>query len=102
VSQINSPDDLFDRVCNILNTDQTNIVRTVNTAQVLSHWLIGREIIEAEQQNQSRMEKGHAVRGLLEISTKLLEIGASTTDWQYRTISPQSFLDTSSNFAQGR
>jgi predicted nuclease of restriction endonuclease-like (RecB) superfamily len=132
MSQINSPDDLFDRVCSILNVAQTNIVRTVNTAQVLSHWLIGREIIEAEQQGQSRadygdnllknlaiklkqdygkgfsysnlkymrqfylgfpyllnsIEKGHALRGLLEISTKLLEIGAFTTNWQPGQLHP--------------
>lgn len=31
MSQINSPDDLFDRVCNILNAAQTNIVRTVSS-----------------------------------------------------------------------
>jgi hypothetical protein len=53
----NSPDAFYEQICNILNAAQTNIARTVNTAQVLSHWLIGREIIEAEQQGQTRAEK---------------------------------------------
>ncbi len=127
----NSPDVFYEQICNILNAAQTSIARTVNTAQVLSHWLIGREIIEAEQQGQARadygdnllknlaaklkqdygkgfsysnlkymrqfylgfpsflgsLEKGHAVRGLLEISSKLSEISASA-DWQPGQLHP--------------
>ncbi len=128
----NSPDAFYEQICNILNAAQTNIARTVNTAQVLSHWLIGPEIIEAEQQGQARAdygdnllknlatrlkqdygkgfsysnlkymrqfylgfpsflgspEKGHAVRDLLEISSKLLESGASSNDWQPGQLHP--------------
>jgi hypothetical protein len=31
-----SPDAFYEQICNILNATQTNITRTVNTAQVLS------------------------------------------------------------------
>jgi predicted nuclease of restriction endonuclease-like (RecB) superfamily len=128
----NSPDAFYEQICNILNAAQTNIARTVNTAQVLSHWLIGREIIEAEQQGQARadygenliknlatrlkqdygkgfsysnlkymrqfylgfpsflgsIEKSHAVRGLLEIGSKLAELGTSTPNWQPGQLHP--------------
>jgi predicted nuclease of restriction endonuclease-like (RecB) superfamily len=70
MSQINPPDDLFDRVRNILNAAQTNIVRTVNTTQVLSHWLIGREIIEAEQQGQARADYGENLLKNLAVKLK--------------------------------
>jgi DUF1016 N-terminal domain len=127
-----SPDAFYEQICNILNAAQNNITRTVNTAQVLSYWLIGREIIEAEQQGQARAdygdnllknlatrlkqdygkgfsysnlkymrqfylgfpsflgstEKSHALRGLLEISSKLLELGTSTTNWQPGQLHP--------------
>jgi predicted nuclease of restriction endonuclease-like (RecB) superfamily len=49
---------LHQRVCEILVAAQTGVARTVNTAQVLSHWLIGRAIIEEEQQGQSRADYG--------------------------------------------
>jgi len=40
---------LTDRVQNILNTAQKHAARSVNSAQVIANWLIGKEIIEAEQ-----------------------------------------------------
>jgi predicted nuclease of restriction endonuclease-like (RecB) superfamily len=49
---------LHQRVCEILVAAQTGVARTVNTAQVLSHWLIGRAIIEEEQQGQARANYG--------------------------------------------
>jgi hypothetical protein len=49
---------LHQRVCEIIVAAQTGVARTVNTAQVLSNWLIGRAIIEEEQQGQSRANYG--------------------------------------------
>jgi predicted nuclease of restriction endonuclease-like (RecB) superfamily len=57
----NSPDAFYEQICNILNAAQTNIARTVNTTQVLSHWLIGREIVEEEQQGHQRAEYGESL-----------------------------------------
>lgn len=46
------------RICDILTAARTGVARTVNTAQVLSNWLIGREIVEAEQQGKYRADYG--------------------------------------------
>jgi predicted nuclease of restriction endonuclease-like (RecB) superfamily len=48
----------YRRVYDILTAARTSVARTVNTAQVLSNWLIGREIIEAEQQGKHRADYG--------------------------------------------
>jgi predicted nuclease of restriction endonuclease-like (RecB) superfamily len=52
------PDGLYSRIRDILESARTGIARTVNTAQVLSYWLIGREIIEEEQQGNQRAKYG--------------------------------------------
>jgi predicted nuclease of restriction endonuclease-like (RecB) superfamily len=49
---------LYQRVCEILVAAQTGVARTVNTAQVLANWLIGRALIEEEQQGQTRADYG--------------------------------------------
>ena len=55
---LTSPNDLSDRIREILESGRTEIARTVNTAQVLSNWLIGRAIVEDEQQGQQRADYG--------------------------------------------
>ena len=55
------PDDFYDRIRDILTSAKTGIARTVNTAQVLSNWLIGREIVEEEQQGQQRAPYGETL-----------------------------------------
>jgi hypothetical protein len=45
--QPTSPDVFYERIRDILESASTGVVRTFNTAQVLSNWLIGREIVEA-------------------------------------------------------
>ncbi len=54
----NSPEALYQSICDILTAARSGVARTVNTAQVLSNWLIGREIIEAEQQGKNRADYG--------------------------------------------
>lgn len=54
-------DDFYRRIRDILTSAQTGIARTVNTAQVLSNWLIGREIVEQEQQGQHRAAYGESL-----------------------------------------
>ncbi len=51
----------YRRICDILAAARTGVARTVNTAQVLSNWLIGREIIEAEQQGKHRADYGESL-----------------------------------------
>jgi predicted nuclease of restriction endonuclease-like (RecB) superfamily len=48
----------YQRIREILTAAQLGVARTVNTAQVLANWLIGREIVEAEQQGRDRAEYG--------------------------------------------
>ena len=49
---------LFDRVRNILESARAGVARTVNTAQVMANWLIGREIFEEEQRGKRRADYG--------------------------------------------
>ncbi|MCU0570644.1 MAG: PDDEXK nuclease domain-containing protein [Oculatellaceae cyanobacterium Prado106] len=54
----NPPEAFYTRIREILASARSGLVRTVNTAQVLSNWLIGRAIVEEEQQGQHRAEYG--------------------------------------------
>lgn len=56
--QSDSPEAFYQRILDILTAARVGVARTVNTAQVVSNWLIGREIVEAEQSGQQRAEYG--------------------------------------------
>jgi predicted nuclease of restriction endonuclease-like (RecB) superfamily len=60
---------LYQRVREILESARAGVTRTVNTTQVIANWLIGREIVEEEQQGAKRAEYGG--RLLEELSRKL-------------------------------
>lgn len=49
---------LFQRIAQILESARAGVARTVNTTQVIANWLIGREIVEEEQQGAKRAEYG--------------------------------------------
>ncbi len=53
---------LYLRICDILESAQDSVVRSVNTAQVMANWLIGQEIIE--ESNVGRSER-HMARKYL-------------------------------------
>jgi predicted nuclease of restriction endonuclease-like (RecB) superfamily len=57
-TQQNPPEGLYTQICRILSAAQTSVARSVNTVQVLSNWLIGRAIVEEEQQGQHRADYG--------------------------------------------
>ena len=61
---------LYSRVREILESARSNVARTVNTAQVIANWLIGREIVEDEQAGKKRAGYGEAL--LADIAAKLL------------------------------
>lgn len=63
------PPSLYSRIRIILESARTGISRTVNTTQVVANWLIGREIVEEEQQGQSRAAYGK--KGIETLSNKL-------------------------------
>jgi predicted nuclease of restriction endonuclease-like (RecB) superfamily len=49
---------LFDRICGIVHSAQDQAARSVNTLQVVSNWLIGREIVEEQQNGFERASYG--------------------------------------------
>jgi len=62
---------LLDRIVTILEQARANVVRSVNSEMVIAYWLIGREIVEEEQQGGKRAEYG---KRLIEaLSGKLTE-----------------------------
>jgi predicted nuclease of restriction endonuclease-like (RecB) superfamily len=60
---------LYGRVCRILESARTIAARSVNTAQVASNWMVGREIVEEEQQGRERA--GYAERLIALLSERL-------------------------------
>ena len=52
---------LYDRIRNILESARASVARTVNTTQVIANWLIGREIVEDQQQGKKRAGYGEGL-----------------------------------------
>ena len=61
---------VFDRVQTILDSAQSHAARTVNTTQVVANWLIGREIVEEQQQGAKRAGYGKDMIGKLAADLK--------------------------------
>lgn len=49
---------LYARIRQILESARSGVARSVNTTQVVANWLVGREIVEAEQHGKSRAAYG--------------------------------------------
>jgi predicted nuclease of restriction endonuclease-like (RecB) superfamily len=62
---------IFDRVQIILESAHSHAARSVNTTQVVANWLIGREIVEEQQQGAKRA--GYGARVLPELARHLKE-----------------------------
>lgn len=61
-----SPEDaLFARVVAIVEAARGHVARSVNIAMVQAYWLIGREIVEVEQQGEKRAGYGDEIIDLL-------------------------------------
>jgi predicted nuclease of restriction endonuclease-like (RecB) superfamily len=52
---------LYGRIRQILESARSSVARSVNTTQVVANWLVGREIIEEEQNGKWRAEYGQQV-----------------------------------------
>jgi len=75
---------LFERVVAILEQARSTVARTVNSQMVIAYWMIGREIVEEEQQGEVRAEYGK--RLIEELSLRLTtryKKGFSTTNLRY-------------------
>lgn len=69
------PTAFFGRVREILESARAGVARSVNTAQVVSNWLIGQALVEEEQKGKERAEYGE--RLLKALADKLrAEFGA--------------------------
>lgn len=64
---------IFDRVQVILDSAKSHAARSVNTTQVVANWLIGREIVEEQQQGVKRA--GYAKRVLQKLADELKSKG---------------------------
>jgi predicted nuclease of restriction endonuclease-like (RecB) superfamily len=62
-------DALFSRVVEIIEAARGQVARSVNSAMVHAYWRVGREIVEVEQQGESRA--GYGERVLEALSTRL-------------------------------
>jgi hypothetical protein len=60
---------LYARIRDILESAKSSAARSVNTAQVVANWLIGREIVEEEQRGKGRADYGE--RLLASLSRRL-------------------------------
>ncbi len=60
---------VYGRIREILEAARAAVARTVNTSQVVAYWLVGREMIEGEQQGRQRAGYGEAL--LWDISQRL-------------------------------
>ncbi len=75
---------LFTRIRQIWESAQTQAARSVNTAHVCANWLIGQQIVEAEQSGAKRAEYGKTL--LKALSAQLLSeygSGFSVSALQY-------------------
>jgi predicted nuclease of restriction endonuclease-like (RecB) superfamily len=55
------PAAIYERVRQILESARAGLARSVNSAQVLANWLIGREIVEEEQKGASHSRYGEKI-----------------------------------------
>jgi hypothetical protein len=65
----NQRDALYQRIREILESARTSVARTVNSAQVVTSWSIGREIVEEQQRGKKRADYG--TRLLADLASRL-------------------------------
>lgn len=52
---------IYNRILHILESARSAVARSVNTSQVVANWLIGREIVEEEQQGKKKAGYGETL-----------------------------------------
>ena len=74
----------YKRILGILEKARDTAARSVNSAQVIAFWLVGREIVEEEQKGNGRAEYGRGlIRQLSKRMTKDLGPGSSPQNLAY-------------------
>src|SRR3989338_7864211 len=56
--KIRRPSSLYNRIREIIESARAGAARSINTIQVVSNWLIGREIVEEDQHGKSKARYG--------------------------------------------
>ena len=84
---------IFDRVREILESARANVACTVNSTQVVANWLIGREIVEEQQQGKKRAGYGETL--LANLAHRLGRITAERVQQHYDVVGGAYGLDTS-------
>jgi hypothetical protein len=66
-----SEERLYERISAILEEARSRVARSINTAMVQAYWLIGREVVEVEQEGAERAAYGEQLlEGLAQRLTK--------------------------------
>jgi predicted nuclease of restriction endonuclease-like (RecB) superfamily len=94
MSKIEAPDELLARIRQIWEAARTQAARSVNTAHVCANWLIGQQIVEAEQGGAKRAGYGKAL--LESLSGRLSQDygdGFSLTALKYTRLFYQAYPD---------
>ena len=73
---------IYTRIRQILESARATAARSVNTAQVVANWLVGREIVEEEQRGKRRA--GYGEKLLAELSVRL--VGDVGKGWSVRNL----------------
>ena len=68
-ANVTAKPEVYERIREILESARRNVARSVNTTQVVSNWLVGREIVEEEQAGVSRA--GYGKQLVLTLSQRL-------------------------------
>lgn len=84
MKQPGKSEDIYLRIRQIIESSRMSVARSVNTAQVVAYWLIGREIIEEEQKGQKRAQYGEELlKNLSERLTAEFGSGFSANSLKY-------------------
>jgi predicted nuclease of restriction endonuclease-like (RecB) superfamily len=97
-TEVESKSDLYTRIRTILESARTTIARSVDSTHVIANWLVGREIVEEEQQGRKRGIYGQ--REMAKLSKKLTAgygVGYSVQNLRYIRQFYQEYPDFISN-----
>ncbi len=65
------PNNIFDRISDLLKAARQSVVQTVNTTMVITYFQIGKIIIEEEQAGKERAE--YSIQLIKELSARLIK-----------------------------
>lgn len=83
-SNVKTLDDIYKRIAEYLRESRSNVVRSINTAMVITYWQIGREIHQEELKGKERADYGkELLHGLAARLTISFGKGFTATNLRY-------------------